>query len=87
MKKILFIIAALAILFSSCGTRTNENTDSHTHDDGTVHADHQNGSDTIPEQEIFEVQNDSDQLGKDTLKSADESDHEHSHENGHEHQH
>ena len=73
MKKILFILAVTTILFSSCGSRANENTDSHTHEDGTVHSDHQNSSDTIPEQEVFEVQ--------------EESDHEHSHEEGHEHQH
>lgn len=73
MKKLLFIIAVTTILFSSCGSRTNEHTDSHNHDDGSVHADHQNNSDTIPEQEVFEVK--------------DESDHEHSHEEGHDHQH
>lgn len=87
MKKFFFSVLALAIFLGSCGNNSNDQTDSHTHDDGSVHNNHVNDSEVAPEQEVFEVQKDSVQLENDSLKSVDESEHSHSHDDGKEHKH
>lgn len=46
MKKILIAFAASLFLFASCGQKSGEGT--HTHDDGSVHADHE--TDTTQEE-------------------------------------
>lgn len=87
MKKFFFTVLAMAIFLISCGDKSNEKTDTHIHEDGSLHSNHDDGSVVMPEQEVFEVQKDSVQLEKDTLKSVDESDLKHSHESGEEHKH
>ncbi len=86
MKKLLFVLMVLAITVSSCGSRTNEKTDTHTHDDGSQHTNHNESTDEAPKQELIEI-HDSVQSEKDTLINKHESDHEHSHETGKEHKH
>lgn len=85
MKNILYTIAILLIILSSCVNKSNKNTDTHIHEDGTEHVNHESGSVTTPKQESFEVEIDSLTIIKDTLKSEHET--EHSHEDGHEHTH
>lgn len=85
MKNILFAIAIFAISLSSCGNKSTKETGTHTHDDGTVHENHNHGSEEMPEQELFEVQIDSLSNEKDSLKSEDKT--EHSHDGGHKHTH
>jgi hypothetical protein len=46
MKKIAIAFIALSFLFASCGKKTEEST--HTHDDGSTHADH--ATDTVQEE-------------------------------------
>ena len=46
MKKVAIAFAASLFLFASCGQKSEEGT--HTHDDGSVHADHE--SDTTQEE-------------------------------------
>ena len=87
MNKLFFIIITLTILFSSCGNKENTKSNVHTHEDGSVHTDHDNGTVVTPKQELFEVKNDSVEIVNDTDKSEKESEHDHSHENGHEHTH
>ena len=87
MKNIFFTIAILVILLSSCRNKSNKKTDTHVHDDGTVHINHDNSSVAAPKQESFEVDIDSLHNEKDTLKNEHETEHSHSHEDGHEHSH
>lgn len=85
MKNIFYTIAILIILLSSCRNKSNKNSDTHVHEDGTEHVNHENNSVTTPKQESFEVEIDSLTIEKDTLKSEHEK--AHSHEDGHEHTH
>ena len=85
MKNIFFTVAILVFLLSSCGTNSNKKTDTHTHEGGSEHVNHDNASDVAPKQEAFEVDNDSLHTEKDTMKNEHEN--EHSHEDGHEHTH
>lgn len=84
MKDIFLLMALSAILFSSCGNKSSKNTDSHTHEDGTEHVNHDN-SEISPKQELFEVEIDSITVEKDSLKSEQKT--EHSHDGGHKHKH
>lgn len=59
MKKIIFILAVLGMVVSSCGNKKQkEKAATHTHDDGSVHAGetHVEASETMPKQESFEVE-------------------------------
>lgn len=85
MKNIFLTVAVLVILLSSCGINSNKKTDTHTHEDGTEHINHDNGSVEAPEQEVFEMEKDSLSTKNDTLKSDHEKEHSHSHEDGHKH--
>lgn len=85
MKNTFLIITILFIFLSSCGINSTKKTDSHTHDDGTEHINHDNSSVTAPKQELFEIDNDSLSIDKDTLKSEHDNEHSHSHEDGHKH--
>lgn len=85
MKNIFYTIAILLIILSSCVNKSNKNTDSHVHEDGTEHVNHENGSVTTPQQESFEVEIDSLANINDTLKREHKT--EQSHEDGHEHTH
>lgn len=87
MKNIFFTIAIFIILLSSCRNKSNRKTNTHIHDDGTEHIDHENGSVATPKQELFELEFDSLHIEKDTLNSEHETEHSHSHEGGHEHTH
>ncbi len=87
MKKLFFTVLAMVVLLSSCGSRSNTQTNTHTHDDGSEHASHSNESSATPDQESFELKHDSTHIKKDSVKSEDHSDHEHSHENGEAHKH
>jgi len=83
MKNILYtIVISVFILFAfSCGNSTsNQSTESHAHEDGTVHegAKHNETNESKPEQESFVVESDS----LDT-HSHDDHDHEHSHDHQH----
>lgn len=65
MKKILSILTVFAIVFavSSCGNKKAKvKVDTHTHEDGTVHADdaHAHDATAKPAQESFEVKEDND---------------------------
>ena len=55
MKKIFFAVMAMAILFSSCGNGSNEKTNAHTHEDGTVHTNHDQSSDKTPDQKVEQI--------------------------------
>jgi len=85
MKNIIFIVAIFSILFSSCRNNSIKKSDTHIHDDGTEHINHDNGAGMMPEQELFEVEIDSITIDKDSLIS----DHEkvHSHDGGQKHEH
>ena len=87
MKNALFVIAIFVIVLSSCRNKSTKKTDTHVHDDGTVHNNHNDGSVAAPKQESFEVDVDSLYHEKDTLKEEHEKAHSHSHEDGHEHTH
>jgi hypothetical protein len=83
MKKIFSIIAILAIVFavSSCGNKKKKDSqahDTHVHEDGSVHENHDNDT---PAQESFEVKEDSDAHQHNTDEHA----HEHGDEAGHDH--
>lgn len=87
MKNIFFTVAIIVILLSSCRNKSNNKSDTHVHDDGTEHVNHDNDPVNAPVQESFEVDIDSLHLEKDTLKNEHETEHSHSHEGGHEHTH
>lgn len=89
MKNIFVAIAmaAFAILFSSCGNNPDKKTNTHTHDDGSEHINHDNSHEALPEQEVFELESDSLPVKKDTLNIEHQEEHTHSHEDGHEHSH
>lgn len=87
MKNIFFIMAISAILFTSCENNSTRKTETHKHEDGSEHVNHNNTSNVAPEQELFDIDNDSLSIKNDTLKSEHEKEHSHSHEGGHEHKH
>ena len=81
--KTIFIAAATFIFFlTSCGT--DSDTNAHTHEDGSIHADHD--IDSMPAQETFEIEQDSVQLNTDSLNSK-EDEQKHSHKDGKVHKH
>lgn len=91
MKKILSIIAILALVISasSCGNKkktTDENVGTHTHEDGTIYNNdaHSHDNDAIPAQESFEVKADNDAEHKHLEGDAEgeESGHDHDSEHG-----
>lgn len=57
MQRTLFILAiAGSIFFTSCGNnKKKEQTGTHTHEDGTVHHNDANEHDAVPDQESFEI--------------------------------
>ena len=63
----------------------NKKTDTHTHEDGSEHVNHDATPEVAPEQEVFEIESDSLTVENDSLKSEHET--EHSHEDGHGHKH
>ena len=85
MKNIFFTIAIFAILLGSCRNNSAKKTDTHIHDDGTEHINHDNNEEKMPEQELFEVEIDSLTIKKDSLNSDQET--EHSHDGVHKHKH
>ncbi len=92
MKKIVFILTIAALLFSisSCGNKKKKAAvGTHTHEDGTVHADdaHSHDSDAKPAQEAFEVKADNDAEHKHEAGDHDTENHEHGTETGDEHDH
>ena len=59
MKKAIFILAIIGLVFStsSCGNKKkNAEVGTHTHEDGTVHADGVHDNDAKPNQEAFKVE-------------------------------
>lgn len=66
MKKLALALAAFLIIMSSCGKKAEEGT--HTHDDGTAHADH---ADTTKQKEFNAADS--------TEHGHDSTDHEHQH--------
>lgn len=97
MKNILSILTVLAIVFalSSCGNKKKKDTvDTHTHEDGTVHANdaHSHDNDSQPAQESFEVKEENDtehkhEDGNLDGHNHDSDDHDHGDETGHDHDH
>lgn len=85
MKNIFFTIAIFAILLGSCPNKSPKQTDTHIHDDGTEHINHDNSEEVMPKQELFEVEIDSLTIKKDSLNSDPET--EHSHDGVHKHKH
>ncbi len=84
MKKILFILTITGFIFTTCGSETKkEESDTHIHEDGTVHGNdaHNHESTVMPEQESFEVEADS------IHENEVETPHDHIHEGEHNHQH
>ena len=84
MKKIVFAlaIAALVISVSSCGNKKKQNnSETHVHEDGTVHANdaHSHEQDSEPDQESFEVETDDDAEHKQPHGDIDAGDHKHEH--------
>jgi len=86
MKNTFFAIVFFAILFGSCRNNSSKPTGTHTHDDGSVHTDHEHLEEKMPKQELFEVEIDSLLFQKDTL-SISKQKIEHSHNGGHPHKH
>lgn len=82
MKSKIIIIVFSALLFglTSCGGRSSNNQNTHTHEDGSVHGDHATEQAT-PKQESFKTEADT-TLKADTVKHN--HDHDHS-ETGHKH--
>jgi hypothetical protein len=80
MKTLIITLALVGILLSSCSNNSSNNKDTHVHDDGTKHSNHDHKTDETPKQEQFEV-------GNDTLKNGEENNHTHSHDGGHDHTH
>lgn len=81
MKKVLSIIVILAFVISvsSCGNKkkkTDEHVGTHTHEDGTVHADDAHAH-PAPAQESFEVKSDNDAEHKHEGGDGDEKGHKH----------
>ena len=85
MRNIFFTIAICAILFSSCHNNSSKKTDTHLHEDGTEHINHDNSEEKMPKQELFEVEADSLTIKNDSLNSDQKM--EHSHDDGHIHKH
>ncbi len=75
MKKIFFSGCLSVILFSVVACNDNSKADTHTHEDGTTHADHDT---TKPAQEEFNV---TDTTNKDTAGKV------HTHKDGETHSH
>lgn len=74
MKKLLFSASLLMLILASCNNQPTNNVpdQTHQHEDGSVHTDH----DAVPHhQEEFTVETDSAQID------------EHSHDDGHTHEH
>ena len=85
MKKLLSIIAiiALVISVSSCGNKkkkADEHAGTHTHEDGTVHAEDVHSLNVKPNQEAFEVKANNDAEHK--HEGGDHDAEGHKHENG-----
>ena len=88
MKKIFVAIAICGYLFASCGNRSNNNNQgTHTHEDGSVHGDHDATPQAKPAQETFEVKADSITVKADSLKNQAHDRHEHDHGDGKPHKH
>lgn len=85
MKNTFLLLALVAILISSCVNKHSKNTDTHVHEDGTEHVNHDNSSEKMPQQESFEVITDSLSNGNDTIKKTLKKEHSHGH--GHTHTH
>ena len=51
MKKTFLSIFLLAILVGSCGDKSSKNSNTHTHEDGTEHVNHDTTMEKAPEQE------------------------------------
>jgi len=85
MKTIFLAIAISAFVFSSCRHNSSESSDTHTHEDGTVHSNHSHShsEEDMPQQEVFEVEIDSLSQKTDSMKQQVE----HSHNGGHTHKH
>lgn len=81
------------MVLSSCTNSSNKEMDTHTHEDGAVHTNHNDdAAESTPNQEVFEVSKDSiqiknDSLKTDSLKTKIKAEHTHSHEGGKEHKH
>lgn len=75
MKKLIYITLTL-FFFASCGGNTSRESNTHTHDDGTVHSDDHTHDDTPVHQETFEMEH------ADTLEAEE---HHHDHDHPHEH--
>ncbi|OFX84256.1 MAG: hypothetical protein A2W99_00590 [Bacteroidetes bacterium GWF2_33_16] len=80
MKKTIYIIVlSIFVTFAfSCGNKTTQSEETHSHADGTVHEGsvHTEATETAPEQESFEVEAD----------SSEEHSHDHDHDHSHDHQ-
>ena len=84
MKKILFIIAITGLIFTSCGNKKKQNnSETHVHEDGTVHANdaHSHEQNAKPDQESFEVETDDNVVQKHPHGNIDAGDHKHEHGN------
>ena len=78
MKHKLFYIAITAFVMASCNQSCNNNkTQTHTHEDGSIHSDHP--EENAPAQESFVIDNDSLMHERDSLHNHEQ---EHSHEHG-----
>ena len=78
MKTKLFFIGITAFIMAGCNQSCNNNnkTQTHTHEDGSIHADHP--EENVPAQESFVIDNDS-------LLHVPDSVSNHEHEQSHEH--
>lgn len=78
MNTKLFLIGITAFFMAGCSQSCNNNkTQTHTHEDGSIHADHP--EEAAPAQESFVIDNDSLLHVPDSLSDHE---HEHSHEHG-----
>jgi ABC-type nickel/cobalt efflux system permease component RcnA len=77
--KLLLIL--FAFLLVSCSKTNDKKSDTHTHEDGTVHTTCCDDEHEKPEQESFEVEADSSATEKDAIHVHDEADgHDHDHD-------
>lgn len=86
MKINIVIPVVFTFVISSCVNPPSKNADTHIHDDGSSHTNHRE-TESIPNQEVFEISADSVQLKTDSLQTTPIDEHTHSHEGGKEHKH
>jgi hypothetical protein len=90
MRKLVVVLAVVAMALSSCGSKQSKHSEgTQVHEDGTVHEAH--GTEThgaeFTDQEVFEVKSACSGCEKDTCQTEEKEDHDHAHDHDHDHSH